>query len=202
MAEKTNYAHNTVMAKLHGLVGSPIEMVLGTAMFEHMSRFYQDWWCRVYSNAEFKAMKASDIPNAGSVIAIVPQFAIEGVGRVDFGLFVPQLERKFPLVVVECDGHEFHERTAEQASKDKRRDRGLTAAGIRTLRFTGVDILRESASAASEIAEIFDAAADALEERWWLTVGNEVNKAGANPAGGMYVPYQWPRSRIDGKHRK
>ena len=31
---------------------------------------------------------------------------------------------------MECDGHDFHERTKEQASSDKKRDRSLQAAGF------------------------------------------------------------------------
>lgn len=32
-------------------------------------------------------------------------------------------------VVVECDGHEFHERTKAQAARDRERDRGLQGIG-------------------------------------------------------------------------
>lgn len=41
---------------------------------------------------------------------------------------------------VELDGHDFHERTKEQAARDKSRDRLLTAAGWRVLRFTGSEV--------------------------------------------------------------
>ena len=33
-------------------------------------------------------------------------------------------------VVVECDGHDFHERTKEQAANDRERDRGLQGLGF------------------------------------------------------------------------
>jgi very-short-patch-repair endonuclease len=43
-------------------------------------------------------------------------------------------------VVVECDGHEFHERTKAQARHDKKRDRAMVAAGLIVVRFTGSEI--------------------------------------------------------------
>ncbi len=42
--------------------------------------------------------------------------------------------------VIECDGHDFHERTKEQASHDKARDRRFQALGLMVLRYTGSDI--------------------------------------------------------------
>ncbi|MGG3012260.1 hypothetical protein ABEO98_22600 [Brevibacillus parabrevis] len=37
---------------------------------------------------------------------------------------------------IECDGHEFHEKTKEQAARDKQRDRDLQSMGYRALRCT------------------------------------------------------------------
>lgn len=54
-------------------------------------------------------------------------------------------------VVVECDGHEFHERTAEQAEHDRARDRAMTAAGYRVFRFTGREIQRDAGRCAAEV---------------------------------------------------
>ena len=44
---------------------------------------------------------------------------------------------------VECDGHDFHEKTKEQAARDKKRDRDLQALGYRVLRFSGSEIYRD-----------------------------------------------------------
>lgn len=43
-------------------------------------------------------------------------------------------------IVVECDGHDFHDRTKDQARRDKSRDREIQYAGFRVLRFTGSEI--------------------------------------------------------------
>lgn len=53
-------------------------------------------------------------------------------------------------VVVECDGHDFHERTKEQAARDKARDRAMVAEGYSVLRFTGSEIWKDPARCASE----------------------------------------------------
>jgi very-short-patch-repair endonuclease len=56
-----------------------------------------------------------------------------------------------PIVIaIECDGHEWHERTKQQASSDRARDRHLLQAGILTLRFTGSDIFNRAAECAAE----------------------------------------------------
>jgi hypothetical protein len=50
------------------------------------------------------------------------------------------LETPNGLVAIECDGHEWHDRTKQQAAYDRSRDRTLLAADIPTIRFTGSEI--------------------------------------------------------------
>jgi hypothetical protein len=57
-------------------------------------------------------------------------------------------------VVVECDGHEFHERTKEQARADKSRDRELTAMGYTVLHFTGSEIHADPWKCAREVYRV------------------------------------------------
>jgi very-short-patch-repair endonuclease len=45
-------------------------------------------------------------------------------------------------LIVECDGHDFHEKTKAQATRDKKRDRELTSRGFTVMRFTGSEIWR------------------------------------------------------------
>jgi hypothetical protein len=54
-------------------------------------------------------------------------------------------------VLVECDGHDFHERTKEQASRDKKRDRDLQSLGFPVFRYTGSDVWKNSMGVAREI---------------------------------------------------
>lgn len=70
-----------------------------------------------------------------------------GVLRVDFMLSAGDR----PLLVVECDGHDWHERTKEQAARDKSRDRTiLIDYGLPTLRYTGSEIFADAESCAHQ----------------------------------------------------
>lgn len=44
------------------------------------------------------------------------------------------------VLAIECDGHEWHDRTKQQAAYDRARDRELLSLNIPTIRFTGSEI--------------------------------------------------------------
>lgn len=73
------------------------------------------------------------------------QATLDGIGRVDFLLTVFSLvePRRWHHLIVECDGHDFHERTKEQAANDRSRDRAATLAGYTVMRFTGSELWRD-----------------------------------------------------------
>jgi very-short-patch-repair endonuclease len=73
--------------------------------------------------------------------------------RVDVALFKPDDDS--PAVVVELDGHDFHEKTKEQAAKDKKRERAIVATGVRVLRFTGSEVWRDPYKCVEEAVELF-----------------------------------------------
>ena len=53
------------------------------------------------------------------------------------------------LLVVECDGHDFHNVTKEQAAHDRRRDREiLSDYFVSTVRFTGSEIYADAQTCA------------------------------------------------------
>jgi hypothetical protein len=66
-----------------------------------------------------------------------------------------------PMVVVECDGHDFHERTKEQAQHDKTRDREMQSMGFPVLRFTGSEIWRDAWVCAAQIDKFLTGRIDA-----------------------------------------
>ena len=60
-------------------------------------------------------------------------------------------EKVLSNIIIECDGHDFHEKTKEQAKYDKKRDRYLTNLGYKVLHFTGSEIYNDFSSIAQEI---------------------------------------------------
>lgn len=71
--------------------------------------------------------------------------------RVDFLISVYDLVLAEGMTfVIECDGHDFHEKTKEQAKKDKQRDRDLITNGYIVMRYTGSEIYNNN-NIASEI---------------------------------------------------
>lgn len=88
--------------------------------------------------------------------ALVYQQAEVGKYRADFLIADcswPAEEKGTQWIVVECDGHDFHERTKEQAKRDKQRDRFFQSEGYKVLRFTGSEIWADPEECASEITE-------------------------------------------------
>lgn len=65
--------------------------------------------------------------------------------------------RDFLPVVVELDGHDFHERTKEQARRDRARDRELLRWGIVVVRYTGSEVYGNALRCLEETLEIIDA---------------------------------------------
>jgi very-short-patch-repair endonuclease len=89
---------------------------------------------------------ASPPPMVG--LYIYPQIII-GDYRVDFYLSLVEHDKHHALIV-ECDGHDFHEKTKEQARRDKARDRYLVGQGYRLIRFTGAEIFADPIGTAYE----------------------------------------------------
>lgn len=75
--------------------------------------------------------------------------------RPDFA-FIWLLDEHRVNVIVELDGHDFHERTPEQAQSDKSRDRELQALGWNVLRFTGREVLRSPADCLHEVQSLLE----------------------------------------------
>jgi very-short-patch-repair endonuclease len=57
-------------------------------------------------------------------------------------------------IFIECDGHDFHERTKEQAARDRQKDRAIQQAGIPIFRFTGSEIYADPIGCASQLLDV------------------------------------------------
>lgn len=138
--------------------GSPIEAQLLAAM----GFTFRLWADALVVDKKGSALSPSfyEILSHPYTTLIIPQFRVREY-RVDFALF----NRAEPSVkiAVECDGHKFHEKTKEQAQRDKARDRSLQTAGFKVLRFTGSEIYRRPVDCAREVR---DAVFSAVEDTW------------------------------------
>ena len=79
-----------------------------------------------------------------------------GDWRVDFiinyfDVGYPNRPQKWTKLIVECDGHDFHERTKAQAARDRKHDRLSQHSGLPVLRFTGSELWADPWSCAMEV---------------------------------------------------
>ena len=58
-------------------------------------------------------------------------------------------------LAVECDGHDFHEKTPEQAKRDKSRDRDLLNSGYPVMRFSGGEIHSDPRKCSEQVVHDF-----------------------------------------------
>lgn len=58
------------------------------------------------------------------------------------------------IVIVECDGFDYHYATQEQIERDHERDRAFMAHGITVIRFAGSEINKSPDDCASAVADI------------------------------------------------
>lgn len=127
---------------LSEMVESPIEMLLGAALMDI------SWgWGNLDFDMTFGEQNGD--PEWGAYYC--PQVQL-GPYRFDFGARIC-LRGKRSMLVIEADGHDFHERTKEQAARDKARDRWLTMEEIPFLRFTGSEIYKDAQACADQVSE-------------------------------------------------
>jgi very-short-patch-repair endonuclease len=91
----------------------------------------------------------------GEGVHVYPQFKI-GKYRVDFLILYtdgPQPNQ----VVVELDGHDFHDKDKAQRAYEKGRDRYLVANGYRVLHYTGSEVVADPHKVAYESLDIMGA---------------------------------------------
>lgn len=121
---------------------SPIEAKFVSALFEHCE--FDQIVVRTGSSAvHFGCLKDR--------LEFCPQFVI-GPYRCDFAFKMTHPNGTLTRIIVECDGHDFHERTKEQAQRDKSRDRYLQASGWKVLRFTGSELHQDAEKCVDEVA--------------------------------------------------
>ena len=93
------------------------------------------------------------------VFCLYPQEKIEVINHsyiadflFDTSYVKAMFDHEFKLVI-ECDGHEFHEKTKEQVEKRNLRDMDLKMAGYDILHFSGSQIYQDPIKCASYVYE-------------------------------------------------
>lgn len=126
------------------LVESEIELMM-LCGFELHNLFYTGTgrpFCKIVRPGDFWSSEEA-------YLVIRPQFQWEKY-RIDFRIDVNNLG--YP-VFIECDGHNFHERTKEQAERDRTKDRAIQAANIPIMRFTGREIYRDPLGCINQVCK-------------------------------------------------
>lgn len=143
IAEDVKYTlSNYFLGKIHSMIDelmvceSPIEQLMCLALKnnECQMRDYAD--CRTFS--------------------LIPQHEIIANGReyrLDFHLGLSVDNRPLKLAI-ECDGHQFHEKTKEQVARDKRREHDLILTGYVVVRFPGSEVYKDAAACADVVLQI------------------------------------------------
>lgn len=114
------------------------------------------------------------------VAAILGWFAIEGdrglsiktqVTLGNYRLDIAFYWESDLLLAVECDGHDFHERTKEQAKRDRARDRWMLERETPTARFTGSEIYDNPAACALEAINLASQTQARIAHNEWMLRG-------------------------------
>lgn len=140
--------------------GSPLEYAFALA-FVAMNRLmwpgamkYRPWAMPASVKAAGDVLQwLHEAATAHTAAVAVPQIEI-GPYRVDFFIGYRDGTKKLGGLVVEIDGHDFHEKTKEQVERDKARDRYLQGCGFHVLRFPGSEVWRDPFWAAVETIAI------------------------------------------------
>ena len=125
------------------LCESPIEIIFA---------YYFDKW------------KVNNLDKNTENIYLEPQYDFNEIGkryRLDFfieyttlqGDTIDNLNEYCSTVVVECDGHQFHERTKEQVKRGNQRDYDLKMSGYDVIHFSGSELYNNPQECVQKVVE-------------------------------------------------
>ena len=148
-AEAAATRHRERCWSLLGACKSPIEQLLLAAMY--LDHDCHEFEIRFMGETRINLARPGGV--SGETIYVYQQAKIDRY-TVDFLIHdcsLPLAIAPPRWMVVECDGHDFHERTKDQARHDKRRDRYFQSLGGKVLRFTGSEIWADPQKCAEEV---------------------------------------------------
>lgn len=99
-------------------------------------------------------MILAGVNNVGCPPLLIRAQAVLDGRRADFLLHSPPVTgATWRRLIVECDGHDYHERTKKQAARDRRRDRVAALDGYDSFRFTGSELWSDPFGCADHVLE-------------------------------------------------
>jgi very-short-patch-repair endonuclease len=132
---------------------SPIEAMLGPHLLVPTYPPHVDVTWESDSRPHIVEISGRSLSRLGPAVLLYSQPRVEA-WRPDFMFCLWDMEHEVGRIVVECDGHSYHERTKEQAAHDRSRDRQMLLLGIKVMRFTGSEIYRDAAGCAHQVHEV------------------------------------------------
>ena len=136
---KTNQYRSNILEALEDCE-SPIEQIMALEIYDRLIGYYQNSNIELLGNTNQKYIKVNQ-----QLYRV--DFLIEFAFKID-GEYLDILK-----LIIECDGHEFHEKTKEQVKKDNKRDRDLQSEGYDILHFSGSEIYNEWYKCGREITK-------------------------------------------------
>ena len=120
-----NIREDIIPCTIRESIESPIEQIFKTAFDLYMQLLNKEY-IFLFSQVTIKVEKKKYI--------------------VDFYFEQDQYVNRFDTdkkIIIECDGHEFHQKTKEQVKHDNEREYDLKMAGYEIIRFSGSQIYNE-----------------------------------------------------------
>ncbi len=140
---------------------SPIERLLLLSLFENIApSLYLLCNREPFHEFSFDIKQQAVIPMGG-----VNKYRCDFLLSVSF--FDSRSDVKITQIdcVIECDGHDFHEKTKEQVAKEKKRDRDLISMGYDVIHFSGSEIWNDADSCSVYVCDFIEKKHDRLLEQ-------------------------------------
>lgn len=145
---KRFHAYEDLIKRACVYADSPIEETLLAALLTEDSAFYYEGEPILLAPGQPINLPELGDDTDAALFILAPQLPVEGY-KIDIAAAYTFTGKR---VAIECDGHEFHQKTKEQVEHDTARDRALLAAGWPTMRFPGSAIHKDPFACAAQVA--------------------------------------------------
>lgn len=143
-AKEQSFSISAFCAIRYGASTSPIEHLFVVAM---------QAMCEGGGYAAYNPEPTGDGSTETPGLHVFPQHPV-GKFRVDFLIYYVSHDGVAGVpVVVELDGHDFHDKDKKQRAYEKGRDRFLVKQGLKVLHFTGSEVVKDPFAVAFEAME-------------------------------------------------